>query len=153
MVKSKLVRTIEPIEGKPALNVIGYSSLILNMDNLLFAKASEMTSGYVLRVSDVLECIDKSMVDYESFHEMREKMLLIPMKESIEGPSLRDSSYHYSPNIFILSARCKIKEKQKRNKFLRKNKRGFLFVDKVKAQLEKEGFTVNHEDYYKDSVS
>ena len=53
------------------MNVIGYSSLILNMDNLLFAKASEMTSGYVLRVSDVLECIDKSMVDYESFHEMR----------------------------------------------------------------------------------
>jgi len=83
IIKSKLVRTIEPIEGKPALNVIGFSSLILNMDIDLFSKASEMTSGYVLKMSDVLECIDKSMVDYESFHEMREKMLLIPIKESI----------------------------------------------------------------------
>lgn len=83
IIKSKLVRTIEPIEGKPALNVIGFSSMILNMDIDLFSKASEMTSGYVLKMSDVLECIDKSMVDYESFHEMREKMLLIPIKESI----------------------------------------------------------------------
>lgn len=66
-----MVRTIEPIEGKPTLNVIGYSSLILNMDISLFSKASEMTSGYVLRMSDVLESIDKSMIDYESFHEMR----------------------------------------------------------------------------------
>ena len=68
IVKNKLVRTIEPIEGKPALNVIGYSSMILNMDINLFSQASEMTSGYVLKMSDVMECIDKSIVDYESFH-------------------------------------------------------------------------------------
>lgn len=71
IIKNKLVRIIEPIEGKPTLNVIGYSSLILNQSIDLFANASEMTSGYVLRMSDVLECIDKSMIDYESFHEMR----------------------------------------------------------------------------------
>ena len=40
IIKNKLVRTIEPIEGKPTLNVIGYSSLILNMDIDLFSKAS-----------------------------------------------------------------------------------------------------------------
>lgn len=34
-------------------------------------------------MSDVLECIDKSMIDYESFHEMREKMLLFLVKEAI----------------------------------------------------------------------
>ena len=68
MAKTKLVRTIEPIEGKPALNVIGYSSLILNQNIDLYSCASEMTSGYILRMSDVLECIDKSMIDYESFH-------------------------------------------------------------------------------------
>ncbi len=71
IIKNKLVRTIEPIEGKPALNVIGYSSLILNQNIDIFSIASEMTSGYILRMSDVLECIDKSMIDYESFHEMR----------------------------------------------------------------------------------
>ena len=69
------------------------------------------------------------------------------MKESIEAPSLKDSNYHYSPNIFILSARFKIKEKHRRKKFLRKSKRGFLFVDRVKAQLVKDCFTVNHEDF------
>jgi len=30
-----------------------------------------MTSGYVLKRSDVMECIDKSLIDYESLHEMR----------------------------------------------------------------------------------
>jgi hypothetical protein len=40
MVKNKLVRTIEPIEGKPTLNVIGYSSLILNQNIDLFANAN-----------------------------------------------------------------------------------------------------------------
>ena len=57
MVKNKLVRTIEPIEGKPTLNVIGYSSMILNQDIDLFASANEMTSGYVLRMSDAMESI------------------------------------------------------------------------------------------------
>jgi hypothetical protein len=60
----KLVRTIEPIEGKPTLNVIGYSNLILNQNIDICAVANEMTSGYVLRRSDVLECIDKSLIDY-----------------------------------------------------------------------------------------
>ena len=60
----KLVRTIEPIEGKPTLNVIGYSNLILNQNIDICSVANEMTSGYVLRRSDVLECIDKSLIDY-----------------------------------------------------------------------------------------
>lgn len=112
-----------------------------------------MTSGYVLKMSDVMECIDKSMIDYESFHEMREKMLLYSMKEAIEAPSLKDSSYHYTPNIFILSSRCNLKAKQKRKKVDRKKKRGFLLVDRVKTQLEKEGYTVNQdeESYLDDS--
>jgi len=61
---SKLVRTIEPIEGKPTLNVVGYSNLILNQNIDINAVASEMTSGYVLKRSDVLDCIDRSLIDY-----------------------------------------------------------------------------------------
>ena len=30
--KRKLVKSIEPVEGEPTLNVIGYSSLILDRD-------------------------------------------------------------------------------------------------------------------------
>jgi len=46
------------------LNVVGYSGLILNRDLSLFAIAEDLTSGYQLRRSDVLECIGKSMEDY-----------------------------------------------------------------------------------------
>lgn len=58
------MRTIEPIEGKPTLNVVGYSNLILNQSIDINAVASEMTSGYVLKKSDVLDCIDRSLIDY-----------------------------------------------------------------------------------------
>jgi hypothetical protein len=78
--RQKLVKIIEPVEGKPALNVYGFSSLILNRDMDLLAYADEITSGYQLRRSDILECIEKSMIDYEIFHELREKMLLAPIK-------------------------------------------------------------------------
>ena len=104
-----------------------------------------MTSGYVLRMSDVLECIDKSMVDYESFHEMREKMLLYSIKESIEAPTLKDSNYHFTPNIFILSCKNNNKSLHKRQKITRKKKRGFLLIDKVKTQFAKEVYTVNQD--------
>ncbi len=89
--RRKLVKNIEPIEGQPMLNVIGYSSLILNRDIDLVAHADEMTSGYVLRRSDLLDAVQKSMIDYEGFHEMRERMLLYHSKESIEAPTLKQS--------------------------------------------------------------
>lgn len=97
------MKSIETIEGKPTLNVYGYSSLILNRDIAIFAQAETITSGYELKLSDVLEIISKNMVDYETFHEMRERMLVNPIKEAIEVPILKDYSYHYTPNIFILS--------------------------------------------------
>jgi hypothetical protein len=46
------------------LNVIGYSSLILNRDMDLVSHADEMTSGYVLRRTDLLDAVQKSMIDY-----------------------------------------------------------------------------------------
>jgi hypothetical protein len=56
------------------------------------------------------------MIDYETFHEMRERMLIRPMKEAIEAPILGDYSYHYTPNIFILSKKENRKFYQERNK-------------------------------------
>jgi hypothetical protein len=50
----KLVKTIETVEGKPTLNVYGYSSLILDKDVSLFASAEVLTSAYELRLVDVL---------------------------------------------------------------------------------------------------
>jgi hypothetical protein len=41
-----MVKTIETVEGKPTLNVYGYSSLILDKDITLFASADTLTSGY-----------------------------------------------------------------------------------------------------------
>ena len=73
-------------------------------------------------------------------------MLLIPIKESIEALSLKDSNYHYTPNIFILSCRHNKFAKQGRKRIERKRKRGFLLLDKVKAQVAKEGYVVNQEE-------
>lgn len=103
-----------------------------------------MTSGYILKMSDVLECIDKSMIDYESFHEMRERMLLFLIKEAIEAPSLKDPNLHFTPNIFILTCRHSKQLRQKRRKADRLRKRGLFSLDKVKTELVKNGYTVNH---------
>ena len=77
--------------------------MIMDRNIALFARAEALTSAYELLASDVLEIISKNMIDYETFHEMREKMLISPIKESIEAPILNDSTFHYTPNIFILS--------------------------------------------------
>lgn len=57
VLRQKNVRIIEPIEGKPTLNVFGFSSLILNRDIGVYAHADQITSAYQLKRSDVLECI------------------------------------------------------------------------------------------------
>lgn len=92
-----------------------------------------------------MECIDKSMIDYEGFHEMREKMLLLQMKQAIEAPSLKDPSYHFTPNIFILTCRHSRQSKQNRKKNDRKKRKGFLLLDKVKTQFARDWYTVNQD--------
>lgn len=67
------------------------------------------------------------------------------MKEAIQAPSLKDSNFHYTPNIFILACKYNKNAKQSRKKKDRRNKRGFLWLDKVKTQLAKEWYTVNHD--------
>jgi len=59
---------------------------------------------------------------------------------------MKDASYHYTPNIFILSCRYNMKSKNTRKKTERKKKRGFLILDKINTHLEKEVYTVNQED-------
>ncbi len=72
----KKVREIKPSENAMAMNVFGYSSLIMNRNINLKAISKETAVSYVLRRKDVLECIEKSMLDFESFNELREKMTL-----------------------------------------------------------------------------
>lgn len=52
---------------------------------------------------------------------MRERMLIKPIKEAIEAPILGDYSYHYTPNIFILSKKENRKFYQERTKRTRSN--------------------------------
>jgi hypothetical protein len=53
------------------MNVFGYSSLISNRNIKLKAIAKDTAVSYVLRRKDILECIEKSMLDSESFNEIR----------------------------------------------------------------------------------
>jgi hypothetical protein len=56
---------------------------------------------------------------------------------------MKDANYHFTPNIFILSCRYNKKSKNPRKKVERKRKRGFLLLDKINTQLEKEVYIVN----------
>lgn len=68
---TKLGRVIKPEEGKPTLNVYGFSSLILNRSISLKAVTEETTTAYILKRSDILESTTKSILDFESFNELR----------------------------------------------------------------------------------
>lgn len=46
------------------MNVFGYSSLILNKNIKLKAITKESAASYVLLRKDILECIDKNMLDF-----------------------------------------------------------------------------------------
>lgn len=61
----KFIKNISPQEGKPTLNVFGYSGLILNKDIDLEANTKDTSVIYLLRRKDVLECMDKNMLDFE----------------------------------------------------------------------------------------
>ncbi len=63
MPRSKLVKSIEPIEGKPTLNVFGYSALILNQDILLKAVTNQTAAVYQLKRKDIQDCLLKNMTD------------------------------------------------------------------------------------------
>lgn len=60
----KKVREIKPIENSVVMNVFGYSSVIMNRNLMLKAITKETAVSYVLRRKDVLECIEKSMLDF-----------------------------------------------------------------------------------------
>jgi len=46
------------------MNVFGYSSLIMNRNIRLKGITKETAVSYVLKRKDVLECIEKSMLDF-----------------------------------------------------------------------------------------
>jgi hypothetical protein len=60
----KKVREIRPSEDSLVMNVYGYSSMIMNRNIRLKAVAKETAVSYVLRRKDILECIDKSLLDF-----------------------------------------------------------------------------------------
>lgn len=71
----KFIKNISPQEGKPTVNVFGYSALILNRDIDLSVTTKDTSVIYLLKRKDVLECMDKNMLDFEGIAELRETML------------------------------------------------------------------------------
>jgi hypothetical protein len=55
--------------------------MILNRKINLKAVTQETAAAYILKRSDVLECLDKYSLDFESFNELREKMLIVKLIE------------------------------------------------------------------------
>lgn len=86
----KFIRNIAPQEGKPTLNVFGYSALILNKDIDLEATTKDTSVIYLLKRKDVLECMDKNMLDFEGIGELRERMLQYKNINHVEAPSMMD---------------------------------------------------------------
>lgn len=81
-----------------------------------------------------MEAIEKSMIDYESFHQMREKMLVFNLKDAIEAQALKQFYFHYSPNKYILISKNGKKYHQSRAKSDRSSLKRFLFfLDNSKA--------------------
>lgn len=60
----KYIKNISPQEGKPTLNVFGYSALILNRNIDLQGITKDTSVIYLLKRKDVLECMDKNMLDF-----------------------------------------------------------------------------------------
>ena len=60
----KFVKNIKPMEGVQALNVFGFSSMILNKNIDLEATSQDISTVYLLRRKDMLECIEKNMLDF-----------------------------------------------------------------------------------------
>lgn len=60
----KLGRVIKPEEGKPTLNVYGYSGVILNRNINLKAITEETTTAYILKRSDLIDSMTKSILDF-----------------------------------------------------------------------------------------
>ena len=95
--KALLCRSIKPEEGKPTLNVFGYSALILNRTLRLRAVTEETTTAYILKRRDLLDSMNKSVLDFESFNELRERMLLMRRVEDIGASAVRDIEPPYLP--------------------------------------------------------
>ena len=72
----KPMRTIRPEDGRPTMNVFGYSAVLLNRDIPLLAFTQEMSGVYILQKKDLERVLGKSNSDFESAHEIREKMLM-----------------------------------------------------------------------------
>lgn len=85
----KQARVIKPEEGKPTLNVFGYSAVILNKNMNLKAITQETTTAYILNRSDIIESMGKSILDFESFNQLRQKMQQCVKMEEIEAPALK----------------------------------------------------------------
>jgi len=74
-------------------------------------------------------------------------MLLFPMKEAIEAPTLRGPEYHYVPNIFILGRKYNKKHCQTRSKVDRRHNRCDLsLLNRIKTTTTKKKMTVFMDD-------
>jgi hypothetical protein len=73
-------------------------------------------------------------------------MLLIAVKESIEAPCLKDSDFHFTPNIFILTCRHSKQSKQFRKKKGRRSIKLPVQLDSVKTELDNDWYNVKKED-------
>ncbi len=141
--KNVLARTIKPSEGNPTLNVFGFSSLILNRAINLKAVTQETTTAYILKRKDLVESISKSSADFESFNELRERMLLMRRVEGVEAPSVRDIERHYMPNIYLLTKKVKY-VKQERQAARRTNRRMDMKVITFKHYQNKTLLMIPH---------
>ena len=63
-----MCKTIEPIEDNVSLNLFGYSTFILNRNSKLKAITEDTTTVYILKRNDILQSLNNSMLDFQSFN-------------------------------------------------------------------------------------
>lgn len=80
----------------------------MNRDIDLEATTKDTSVIYLLKRKDVLECMDKNMLDFEGIAELRERMLQFKNLTLVEAPSMMDIEKHYVPNVFFVNKKKKI---------------------------------------------
>jgi signal-transduction protein with cAMP-binding, CBS, and nucleotidyltransferase domain len=96
---NNLLKTITcGLDKEVADNCYGYSSVISDKPNRMYAIARTFTSAYYLTKEMFMESISQNLTDFEYYHELKDKINLnYSCRESIEAPILESHKHHFYP--------------------------------------------------------
>jgi hypothetical protein len=83
-------------------NIYGYTAMMSTKACALDAVAADFTSTYFIEKEAFLKCVHSCEVDFEYFHEVKNRIDLSEFCEAYEAPSILNIREHYNPSRTIL---------------------------------------------------